>query len=171
MTEATISREGQLAAARYQLEKTLLALSPLDRTVRSIPEERLGERPVPGQYPIGVLIAHAYQAVAMMSRAALHGHCDEEDMAELPDPERVGTSHAGLAGLGTVARESVQALLERVDEDHVTRSIAFYFGYEASGLDAINIAYAELLHHRGQVQSFLRLMGLEPQDVYDATPA
>ena len=171
MTESTLTPTEQLAAARYELDKTLQAMGPLDQALQTVPEDRLGERPVPEQYPVGVMIGHAFQAVGMTSRSARTGKCEEGDLADFPDPEKVGESRAGLTELGKMVRDETLALLDELQEEHVTRTIKFYFGYEATGLDTINIGYGELLHHRGQVQSFLRLMGLEPPSIYEPPPA
>lgn len=166
-----MERDAAEAVARYELEKTLAAMNPLERALETIPEECLGERPVPEQQPVGPMIAHAFAAVAMCARAVRLGRGEEADFADLGNEGEAGRTNDGIRAMAETARNEVEATLRELDGEVASRIIEFYFGWKVSGVDAVDMGYAELLHHRGQVQSFLRLMGLEPPDVYDTSPA
>ncbi len=157
--------------ARFLLEHVLTAMNPLDRALAAVPDDRLGERPVPEQYPVGLMIAHAFQAVGMCARSIRRGVCTEADVAALGDPESAGRDRARIGEIGRRARAEVRSTLKELDPPMATRTIDFYFGYEASATETAALALSELVHHRGQVVSFLRLMGIEPPDVYETASA
>lgn len=157
------TREG---IARFQLQMTLAGLDPLDRALELVPDERLGEEVVAGQMPIGTLIAHAYQATAMCARAARIGRMEEGDMVGISDPETTA-ERSEIDGLAAIARSELGAAIEQMTPEAADKMIDFYFGFSATGLQATSIGYSELLHHRGQVITFLRLMGIEPPNVYE----
>lgn len=160
------SPESRGAIARFQLQMTLDALDPLDQALASVPDDRLGEQPVPEQMPVGQMIGHAYRAAAMCARAARLGRMEEADMEGLGDPEGAET-RADLEAMGMTAREELTATMEAMTPEAADRMIEFFFGISATGLQSTSIGYSETLHHRGQVISFLRLMGLEPPNIYE----
>lgn len=159
------SAEVRAGIARFQLQMTLDGLLALDRALDLVPDERLGEEAVPGQMPIGILIGHTYQATAMCARAARIGRLNEEDMDGIPDPEST-SGRANLEGLAAVARAEIAAAVDAMTSEAADTMIDFYFGFSATGLQSTSIGYSELLHHRGQVMTHLRAMGIEPPDVY-----
>ncbi len=161
----------ELSIGRFELARLAETLVPLERGLRAIPEDRLAERPVPGAWPIGLLIAHIYEVVHVTLLGVKLGACTEADVADIPAAEAVADSRQGLLARAETLRGWVGEFRHQLSDEQVSRQVRYYFGAEARGLDAINLAYAELLHHRGQVQSYLRLMGIEPPDIYDTTPS
>lgn len=171
MSRDVSSAACRVEMARRDLTRILAALRPLDAALARIPDERLAEQPVPGQYAAGLMIAHAYHVVATCALAVRQGRLTEADAAGLGTPEGSFMERDAVASLGARAREEAAALRDELDEARVDASIDFHFGLSATGLETLGLAYGELLHHRGQVQTFLRLMGIEPPDVYAAEPA
>ena len=102
----------------------------------------------------------------MCSRAVRLGRCEEADIADIGSEEEAAKSKEGIRAVADTARRETERLLAELDDEALTRNIDFFFGHSASGLDTVAIGYGELLHHRGQVQSFLRVMGFEPPNVY-----
>ncbi|MDX1396344.1 MAG: DinB family protein [Gemmatimonadota bacterium] len=166
MTDETFPPDARAGIARFQLQMTLAALRPLDRVLALVPDDRIAEEVVAGQMPVGTLIGHTYQAVATLVRGSRLGHLDEADMEGIPDPEGV-TERQVLMELAAVARAEVTAALDSVTPETADALVDFFFGFSATGLQATSIAYSELLHHRGQAVTFLRVMGIEPPDIYE----
>ena len=157
------------AMTRYTLEVTRKALDPLMRALERIPDGRLGEQPVPEQLAVGKMIEHALGAVAFTARAIRLGKCEEEDVADLmTDDEATGT-RPRIRRMEETARSEIEGALAMLDPEAAGRKIAYWFGWEMTGLETAGLGYQELVHHRGQVQSFLRIMGLEPPDLYAPT--
>lgn len=166
MTRETFPPDTRAGIARFQLQMILAALGPLDRVLALVPDDRIAEEVVPGQMPIGTLVGHTYQAVATLVRGSRLGHLDEEDMEGIPDPEGVADRQQ-LVELAAIARAEVTAAIQGVSPETADALIDFFFGFSATGLQATSIAYSELLHHRGQAVTFLRVMGIEPPDIYE----
>jgi len=160
------SAEAREAIARFQLQATLAALDPVDRALALIPDDRLAERPVEMQLPVGALIAHIYQAAAMCARATRLGRMTASDMEGIGEPEKA-SGRADIEAIGVTARAEIATAIDAMTADTADRVIEFYFGISATGLEAASIGYSELVHHRGQVTSFLRMMGLEPPSIYE----
>ena len=79
----TLTPECAEAMTRYTLQMTHGALASLMRTLDAVPDERLGDQPVPEQFPVGKMIEHAFGAVAFTARAIRLGKCEESDIADL----------------------------------------------------------------------------------------
>jgi uncharacterized damage-inducible protein DinB len=60
-------------------------------------------------------------------------------------------------------RGAVAAMTE-ADLERVTRNEV---GPEAPGYASMSMAYEEVLHHRGQLMLYLRMMGIPPPRPYD----
>ncbi|MDX1577194.1 MAG: DinB family protein, partial [Gemmatimonadota bacterium] len=143
--------------ARYLLESTRRALEPLRAALDLVPDERLGEQPVPDQLPVGRMIEHAFGAVAFTARALRFGKFEESDAADLMvDDEATGT-RPRIDEMEKVALDELRATLEALSADMASRTIDYFFGWSLTGVETARLGYEELCHHRGQVQSFLRL--------------
>jgi hypothetical protein len=154
------------AMTRYTLEGALKAMDPLVGALDLVPDERLGEQPVPEQLPVGKMIEHALGAVAFTARAIRLGKCEEADIADLMmDDESTGT-RSRIREIEGVARSELESTLAALDADMAANTIDYWFGWKLTGLETAGLGYQELIHHRGQVQSFLRLMGFAPPDIY-----
>lgn len=154
------------AMTRYVLEVTLQAMDHLNRALETVPDDRLGEQPVPEQLPVGKMIEHALGAVAFTSRAIRMGKCDESDVADLMREDDATGTRPRIREIEGIARSEIEATLARLDPEIATRTISYWFGWELTGLETASLGHQELCHHRGQVQSFLRLLGYEPPDIY-----
>ncbi len=154
---------------RYLLETTLKAMGHVHAVLELVPDEHLDDQPVPEQLPLGKMIEHVYGAVAFTSRSIRRGRCDEGDVADLmTDNDATGT-RPRIKEVEAIAREEIQAALAELDADMASRTIDYWFGWSLTGLETAGLGYEELCHHRGQLQSFLRLLGHVPPDIH--TPA
>lgn len=154
------------AMTRHTLEGARRAMDPLIQALDLVPDERLGEQPVPEQLPVGKMIEHALGAVAFTARAIRLGKCEEADVADLMrDDESTGT-RTRIREIENVARSELESTLAALDTDMATNTIDYWFGWKLTGLETAGLGHQELIHHRGQVQSFLRLMGFAPPDIY-----
>ena len=164
MTELT--PECTEAMTRYTLEVTLKAMDPLIGALDLVPDDRLGEQPVPEQLPVGKMIEHALGAVAFSARAIRLGRCEESDVADLMTGDDSTGTRPRIREIEAVARSEVDSTLAELDADMAATTIAYWFGWQLTGLETAGLGYQELIHHRGQVQAFLRLMGYAPPDIY-----
>lgn len=164
MTQLT--PENAEAITRHTLEVTRDALDPLMGALDLVPDERLSEQPVPEQHPIGRMIEHALGAVAFTARALRMGKCEEEDVADLMKEDDSTGTRARIREVEGIARSELESALAGLDADMAANTIEYWFGWQLTGLETAGLGHQELIHHRGQVQSFLRLMGYTPPDLY-----
>jgi len=154
------------AMTRYVLEGTLKAMGPLVCALDLVPDDRLAEEPVPEQMAVGKMIQHALGGVAFTARALRLGKCEESDVGDLMRDDDASGTRPRIREIEAIAREEVRGALAELDEDLATRTVAFWWGWNLTGLETASLGYEELVHHRGQVQSFLRLMGYDPPDIH-----
>jgi hypothetical protein len=151
---------------RYTLEGTRRAMDPLIGALDLVPDERLSEQPVPEQLPVGRMIEHAFGAVAFTARAIRLGKCEESDVADLMKEDESTGTRSRIREVEAVARAELESTLAALDANMAAKAIDYWFGWQLTGLETAGLGQQELVHHRGQVQSFLRLMGFTPPDLY-----
>lgn len=161
-----LTPENAEAMTRYTLEVTRRAIDPLMGALDLVPDERLSEQPVPEQHPVGRMIEHALGAVAFTARSIRLGKCEEDDVADLMKEDDSTGTRPRIREVEGIARSELDSTLAALDADMAARTIEYWFGWQLTGLETAGLGHQELIHHRGQVQSFLRLMGYTPPDVY-----
>jgi uncharacterized damage-inducible protein DinB len=112
------------------------------------------------------MIEHALGAVAFTARAIRLGKCEESDIADLMVEDESTGTRSRIRDVEGVARSELESTLAGLDADMAANSIDYWFGWQLTGLETAGLGYQELVHHRGQVQSFLRLMGFTPPEIY-----
>ncbi len=152
------------------MERLDQALIPLERAIGMIPADRLQERPVADARTIGELIHHIYNVLQVTILGVKFGKYHEEDGKDLPDSIKTLRSKDALLSHARSVRAWIRETAAGLGEEQVSQQVTFHFGdfeAQAYGIDALNYAYMELLHHRGQVHTLLRLIGIQPPDIYD----
>jgi len=145
-------------------------------TVRAIgvfSDDELGFRPQPVMRTPRELIFHIYSQEKILAEAAQQGRFTLE-AANLSNPENEASA-AELKKLATVrdtrayaeaCHQAAEDTVRAMSEDDLTRPVESPFGaYPAWRYFAF--AYDEHWHHRGQLYTYLRLLGKEPPMLYD----
>ena len=154
------------AVARHLLEVTKRGLAPVARALNVVPDEQLADQPVPEQFPIGKMIEHVFGSVAFTARALRMGKCEEGDVADLMGEDEATGTRPRILEMSQIATGELDQALAELDDEAASRTIEFFFGWRLTGVETATLGFQELCHHRGQIQSFLRLMGYEPPDIY-----
>jgi uncharacterized damage-inducible protein DinB len=147
------------------------------RAIRAFTEDELDFRPQPGMRTPRELIFHIYSQEKLLAEAAQQGRFTLE-MANGSNPEDQSNA-AELKSLGTVSDTLAYATAcHRAAEDifrsmsppeiarHVESPLGAYPAWQY-----FLFAYDEHWHHRGQLYTYLRLLGKEPPMLYDYQPA
>ena len=145
-------------------------------TVRAIgvfSDEELGFRPRPEMRTPRELIFHMYAQEKLLAEAAQQGRFTMEAAAR-SNPEDKAVASA-LKALGTVSdarayaeacHQAAEKIFRTMSEDDINRPVDSPMGtYPA--WQYVAFAYDEHWHHRGQLYSYLRLLGKEPPMLYD----
>lgn len=145
-------------------------------TVRAIDtfiDSDLDFRPMPAMRTPRELIFHIYAQERLLAEAARDGRLTVET-ANASSPEEPPGA-AALASLQTVAdlkayaeacHQTAEGIYRSMSEEDVRRPIEGPFG-TFPAWQYFAFAYDEHWHHRGQLYTYLRLLGKEPPTLYD----
>ena len=152
----------QLAAAWDRLR---LANGISLRLAEMIPEDRLDERLVPGMRTPKQLIVHLYvmalrECVECVPRGEIRDISDDEACAAI-------RSKADLLKLCRDSWQAADAAARSITDAQLEAEVKSPWGRSIAGKSMIGIARDEFYHHRGQLYTYVRLMGLNPPDMYD----
>lgn len=143
------------------------------RAIAALTDKDLDFRPAPGVRSPRELIFHIYSQEQILAEAAQQGSFTP-DMANRANPEDPSAATA-LGRLATVqdavafanaCHSAAEQIFRSMSDEAVTRQIESPFGaYPAARY--FQFAYDEHWHHRGQLYTYLRLLGKEPPMLYD----
>ena len=147
------------------------------RAIEALSDSDLAFRPHPGMRTPRELIFHIYAQEKLLAEAAQLGQFTIE-MANGSNPEDPANA-AALAALATVSdavafantqHQVAENIYRALSDEQVARSIESPFGtYPA--WQFFQFAYDEHWHPRGQLYTYVRLLGKEPPMLYDYQPA
>jgi uncharacterized damage-inducible protein DinB len=143
------------------------------RAIGAFTDEELEFRPQPGMRSPRELIFHIYTQERVLAEAAQSGRFTME-AANRSNPEDEA-NHSEVKLLATVAEarayanachEAAGEIFRAMSDDDVARQVESPLGtYPA--WQYFSFAYDEHWHHRGQLYTYLRLLGKEPPMLYD----
>ena len=142
-------------------------LRVFDKAVGMIPPEHLEFRPTPDNMSARDMAHHVYTIVLLTAAGVRNGEVTRGDMGGITLDLRQVTDARQLVEFGARVMEYARAALAALTEEELDREIQYYFGMRASGQDSIQNMMEEVLHHRGQMQVYLRLMGVKPPSIRD----
>ncbi|MBI3649900.1 MAG: DinB family protein [Acidobacteria bacterium] len=143
------------------------------RAIGGFSDDELNYRPRPDMRSAGELIYHLYGMEKVLALGLSQGRLSQEtENLALPESAAGATCLATLntvAKMQAYAREchtTAQKTLEAMSDDELTKIIESPFG-SFPAWQYFAFAYDEHWHHRGQLYTYLRLLGKEPLMLYD----
>jgi uncharacterized damage-inducible protein DinB len=166
--------KNQLTAAREYFD---LVHGVTLRAIAAFRDEDLAFRPRPGMRTPRDLIFHIYAQEKLLAEAARAGRMDMEAAnASNPESEAGAEAAGALATVGAVeafaraCHDAAAAAARAMSDEDLARSVDSPFG-SFPAWRFFTFAYDEHWHHRGQLYTYLRLLGREPPVLYDYAPA
>lgn len=151
---------------RYLFEHLLdRVLVVFDKVIAALPRDRLAFRAAPNTMSVKELSYHVYQVVHLLVSAVETGRRDVGDLGRIPFDPAAASSPEALIAYGRAVRRYAGAVAVGLTAEQLERVIAGNPG--RSGLDTIRLALEEAIHHRGQLMTCLRLLGVVPPPLYD----
>jgi uncharacterized damage-inducible protein DinB len=143
------------------------------RAIAALEDQDLEFRPRPGMRTPKELVFHIYAQEKILADASRQGRFNAEAAGgSEPESEAVAGQLKALATVRDVkafAEERHQAamsILQAMSEEDLARPVESPMGaYPAWRF--FDFAYDEHWHHRGQLYTYLRLLGKEPPMLYD----
>jgi uncharacterized damage-inducible protein DinB len=142
------------------------------RAIGGFSDEDLGFRPAASMRSPRELVYHIYaqeRAVAEAARSgafemAVANRCNPEDpsaASELAKLERV----SDVVAYAKACHDIADAIWRAISDEDLKRPIPSPFGTHPPSR-FFDFAYDEHWHHRGQLYTYLRLLGKQPTDLY-----
>ena len=146
------------------------------RAISALADHELDFRPKPGMRSPRELVFHIYAQERSLAEAAQRGQLTLE-LANRSNPEDPSNAPAlnALARTDDVVayarecHEAAEAVFRSMSEEEIARPVEAPFGPHPAWQYFL-FAYDEHWHHRGQLYTYLRLLGKEPVMLYDYQP-
>jgi uncharacterized damage-inducible protein DinB len=133
------------------------------RALERIPEDKLGACPVGNMRSTRELVDHIYGYLRAIPQAVLKGQITAEDVT--PRSERLQTKRDMMEYARECFRQADEAA-SKITDAHLARMVATHWGPEFPGAMMMTVLYDEHLHHRGQLYTYLRALGVEPPFIW-----
>ena len=136
-----------------------MVLGNARKQVELIPEDKLDFRPVPPVRTASELCVHMFTYLTEATETVLAGKHTQREEAKFAKKADLlkwidGQIEKGYANLAKITDAQLAAKIEA-------------WGQAFEGWKLVGFVFDEVLHHRGQLTVYLRLMGVEPAFIYD----
>jgi uncharacterized damage-inducible protein DinB len=142
------------------------------RAMRAFSDQDLDFRPTPQVRSVRELIFHLYAQEKALAEGVRDGFAKELEESVVPETAagkqqlpKVSTLQKATEFARSCREASKKVLADLTDED-LARMVTCSFG-SFPGWQFFVFAYDEHWHHRGQLYTYLRLLGKEPVMLYD----
>jgi uncharacterized damage-inducible protein DinB len=129
------------------------------RAIAMIPEDKLDAQPVADMRTPKELAVHAFAYVRGIPAGVMKGSLTAEDCTEPVDQIK---SRDDLVKWCRESWEIADRDFEKLNDGQLSAQVQTHFGQPFPGWMLLTITYDEHIHHRGQLYTFLRAMGVEP---------
>ena len=143
------------------------------RALSALTDAELDFRPQPGMRSVKELVYHIYAMEKEVGEGVRRGSFTQEtENVAIPETE---VAKAALASLDTVPKlqdyarachQSANEAAQALTEEEVARIVEAPYG-SFPAWQFFSFAYDEHWHHRGQLYTYIRLLGKEPLMLYD----
>ncbi|WP_371801950.1 DinB family protein [Candidatus Lokiarchaeum ossiferum] len=136
----------------------------VDKLLNKISEDAVNFKPCGDEssLSLGELVAHMYEMVFAYSKAVRKGKLENEDFAEIPTP-KTGATLDQIKDYIKKIKTYFHETLESLTEDKLQQEITFHcwHGFKLAGIQALMTIQEEVVHHRGQLTLYIRLLGIK----------
>jgi uncharacterized damage-inducible protein DinB len=143
------------------------------RAIAAFGDDGLDFRPQPNMRSAKELIFHIYTQEKVLAGATKEGQLTAEAAnSSNPESESVASEVKALTTMNDLqeyaktCHQSAEQVFRAMSDEDLNRTIGSPYGTFAAW-KYFDFAYDEHWHHRGQLYTYLRLLGKEPLMVYD----
>jgi uncharacterized damage-inducible protein DinB len=156
----------KLEIVRYQTEHLLdRALKVLDKAILKIPLDQLEFSPTAETMTAKQLASHIYQTLYILTRSTSLGEFRLTHLDGIPFSMGAVRVPQDIVEYGKNVKRYVRDAVADFRDEDLERVVKEEWGM--TGFVAMRTAFEEAIHHRGQLQTYLRMMGVEPPYLYD----
>lgn len=139
------------------------------QVVRQIPEEKLDYKPIEPMWTARDLVFHMFSQEKVMLGGCQMGKIEIQDFVEVEKDKAELKTVEDLARYGEQVHREMDEWVKSCGREEYRRTIEAFFG-QLTPIQALASAEEHLIHHRGQLYVYLRLMGIEPLFVFTGQP-
>lgn len=155
----------QLQSAKGTLKHTLNnQMKVVDKLLAKIEDDAVNFKPCGDEssLSLGELVAHMYEMVFAYSKAVRKGRLENDDFAENPTP-KTGASLDLIKEYVKKTSIYFRETLDQLTEEQLEQEVTFncWHGFKLSGFQALMVIPEEIVHHRGQLTLYIRLLGIK----------
>jgi len=135
------------------------------KAIAQFSDSQLDFRPTPETRTVKELVGHIFASERVTAETLLTGKLTQEE-ADAAEAEAVKfNTTAELVDWARDCHQQAKSKIEQATEEQIAGNIEVFYG-TFPGWQMVNFAYDEHWHHRGQLYTYLRLLGIEPVMLY-----
>jgi uncharacterized damage-inducible protein DinB len=134
------------------------------KAVNLIPPKKLNFKPCPEVMSSKDLVHHIYANEKVFANGAKKGFITQEDFKE---GSREFKSLRSLINYARKVHQNTNRIARSLTGKQMKKKIKTFWGDQLSAYACFFVIYDEHWHHRGQLFTYLRLLGIKPPDLYD----
>lgn len=155
-----------LAYARTLWEEFRLVNGITLRVIEAIPADKIDARPIPNMRTPKELVTHMAETMRGCATGAVQGSITNFEEQEPEKAAAMKTRDDLVGALKSAWTEADQAV-RSMTETQATTNVQTPWGFNPPGWLCVQIIFDEHLHHRGQLYTYLRALGVEPPFMWD----
>ena len=134
------------------------------KVIKSIPANKLNYKPCPEVMSLKELVHHIYANEKVFAQGVAKGFISEEDFKK---ENRKHGSIKSLLDYAKSVRKNTNLIAKKLTDKQLKRKVKTFWGAPLPAFICFTAFYDEHWHHRGQLYTYLRLLGIKPPDLYD----
>lgn len=139
------------------------------KAVRQIPDKQRDFRPASEMMTAFDLVFHMFSQEKVMLGACTSGTLSLDDCRQVENDKRALQTIKDLARYGEEVHAATSRWMKSALEAELGKTVHTFIG-PSTPEKALLSALEHILHHRGQLYVYLRLMGIEPVFVWSGEP-
>jgi uncharacterized damage-inducible protein DinB len=139
------------------------------KAVRQIPEAQRDFRPVPEMLTAFDLVFHMFSQEKVMLVGCRTGRLELKEFRRVEEDKQALRTVGDLARYGEQVHRETQEWLSAASPADLRKSVETFIG-PGTPEQLLLSALVHIVHHRGQLYVYLRLMGIEPVFVWSGEP-
>ena len=163
--------QSKLESVKGQLHYALnMAMKTLDKEILLIPDNKLDYKPIEDAMTAAELASHIYTVSLVYAVGTVKGEFKDDDYAIIPFDLKKIKSAAELVEFGEKVKAYItEALDSKLTEADMNKKVTYdcWGGFQIGGFESLSTILEEVIHHRGQLCLYLRMLGIKPHFIYD----
>lgn len=136
------------------------------RAIALVPKDKIDSRPVAEMRTPKELISHMYNSMREITEGAVRGEIKLTEETDKAAVDKLKT-HEDIVRFATECWKASDKAIQSLSEAQITAMVASPWGMSFPGWVCVSIVYDEHIHHRGQLYTYLRVLGVAPPMMWD----